>query len=85
MLSVNGKIKDLPVKILTGDLTTSPATAAKGNGTISFWDTDVDVKFVVDGGTSTQPSPATIGRLRTGRHSLRPSAILNPTTAWPTC
>jgi lipoprotein LprG len=50
VLSVNGKIKHLPVKILTGDLTTTPATAAKGNGTISFGDTDVDVKFVVDGG-----------------------------------
>jgi lipoprotein LprG len=50
VLTVNGKIKHLPVKTLTGDLTTTPATAAKGNGTISFGDTDVDVKFVVDGG-----------------------------------
>jgi lipoprotein LprG len=50
VLSVNGKIKHLPVKTLTGDLTTTPATAAKGNGTISFGDTNVDVKFVVDGG-----------------------------------
>src|SRR5271163_3986542 len=50
VLTVNGKIKHLPVKILTGDLTTTPATAAQGNGTISFGDTSVDVRFVVDGG-----------------------------------
>jgi lipoprotein LprG len=50
VLTVTGKIKHLPVKILTGDLTTTPATAAKGDGTIAFGDQDVDVKFVVDGG-----------------------------------
>lgn len=50
VLSVNGKIKGLPVKTLTGQLTTAPSTAAKGNGTIMFGDSPIDVQFVVIGG-----------------------------------
>jgi lipoprotein LprG len=46
-LSVDGKIKGLPVKTLEGDLTNQPATAAKGNATITLLGSDVDVKFVV--------------------------------------
>ncbi len=50
VLSVNGKIKGLPVKTLTGDLTTTPSTAAKGSGTIMFGDSPIDVQFVVING-----------------------------------
>ena len=35
VLSATGEIKDLPIKTLTGDLTTAPGTAAKGNANIS--------------------------------------------------
>ena len=51
VLSVNGKIKHLPIKTLTGDLTTTPATAAQGNANITFGGSDIDAQFVVDGGT----------------------------------
>ena len=49
-LSVNGKVKGLPVKSLTGDLTTTPATAAQGNASITFGGSDIDAPFVVDDG-----------------------------------
>lgn len=50
-LSVNGKIKGLPVKSLTGDLTTTPQTAAQGNASIIFGGSDIDAPFVVIDGT----------------------------------
>ncbi|MGH3634955.1 LppX_LprAFG lipoprotein [Mycobacterium sp.] len=50
VLSVNGKIKGMPIKTLTGDLTTSPGTAAKGNAKITIGGSDVDAEFVVFGG-----------------------------------
>ena len=48
MLSVTGKIKGLPVKTLTGDLTTSPDTAAKGEADLTVLGSSVDAQFVVD-------------------------------------
>jgi lipoprotein LprG len=50
VLSTTGKIKRLPVKTLTGDLTTTPGTAAKGNAKLSIAGSDVDAQFVVFGG-----------------------------------
>lgn len=50
-LTVNGKIKGLPVKSLTGDLTTTPQTAAQGNASIVFGGSDIDAPFVVIDGT----------------------------------
>ena len=47
---MTGKVKGLPVKSLTGDLTTTPATAAQGNATITFGGPDIDAPFVVDNG-----------------------------------
>ncbi|MBS4729438.1 LppX_LprAFG lipoprotein [Mycobacterium sp. SM1] len=47
VLSVTGKVKGLPVKTLTGDLTTTPSTAAKGDATITLAGNDVDAQFVV--------------------------------------
>lgn len=46
-LTADGKIKNLPVKTLDGDLTNQPSTAAKGAATITLLGSDVDVKFVV--------------------------------------
>ncbi len=51
VLAVNGKIKGLPVKSLTGDLTTTPQTAAQGNASIIFGGSDIDAPFVVIDGT----------------------------------
>ncbi len=47
VLTVNGKISGLPVKILTGDLTTIPSTAASGNTTITFGGSEIEANFVV--------------------------------------
>ncbi|MBS9532208.1 LppX_LprAFG lipoprotein [Mycobacterium sp. M1] len=47
VLSVAGKIKGLPVKTLEGDLTTDPATAAKGTAKITLGGSDIEAKFVV--------------------------------------
>jgi lipoprotein LprG len=46
-LSVEGEIKDLPIKTLTGDLTNLPAVAAAGNAKLLFQGSDVDANFVV--------------------------------------
>src|SRR5262249_15369789 len=35
-LTVTGKVQGLPLKTLSGDLTTTPTTAAKGNAKITF-------------------------------------------------
>lgn len=50
-LVVTGKIAKLPVKTLTGDLTNTPQTAAKGDTKITMMGSEVEVKFVVFGGT----------------------------------
>lgn len=50
VLSTTGKIKGLPIKTLSGDLTTDP-TAAKGNTKITFSGSDIDAEFVVYDGT----------------------------------
>lgn len=49
-ISVEGTIKNLPVKTLSGDLTNQPSTAAKGTATITMLGSDVDLKFVVADG-----------------------------------
>lgn len=50
VLSVNGKIAKLTLTKLTGDLTTVPAVAAKGNASLSIGGMSVDAPFVVYGG-----------------------------------
>jgi len=47
VLSVTGKVPGLPLKKLTGDLTTSPATAASGDADITIGGSDIDANFVV--------------------------------------
>jgi lipoprotein LprG len=50
VLTVTGKVPGLPIKVLTGDLTTSPATAASGNTTLTLGGSDIQADFaVVDG------------------------------------
>jgi lipoprotein LprG len=46
-LTVEGEIKELPIKTLTGDLTNVPAVAAAGNAKLTFQGSDVDANFVV--------------------------------------
>ena len=47
VLSTQGKIPGLPIKQLTGDLTTVPSTAASGNAQLSMAGSDIDANFVV--------------------------------------
>ncbi|BBZ39061.1 lipoarabinomannan carrier protein LprG [Mycobacterium conspicuum] len=47
VLTVIGKIPGLPIKTLTGDLTTAPATAASGDAQLMVAGSEVDANFVV--------------------------------------
>ena len=47
VLSVKGKVPGLPIKVLTGDLTTKPNTAASGNIQLTLAGSDIDANFVV--------------------------------------
>ena len=81
VVSVSGKIKGLPVKTLTGDLTMSPATAAKGDAKITVSGSDVDAPFVVDNGTLY--AALTAGKwdnFGPAANIYDPSLILNPDT-----
>ncbi|MDT5168382.1 MAG: lipoprotein LprG [Mycobacterium sp.] len=81
VLSVNGKIKHLPVKTLTGDLTTTPDTAAQGNASITFSGSDIDAQFVVDNGTLYAAlSPGQWESFGPASAIYDPSEILNPNT-----
>jgi lipoprotein LprG len=81
VLSVNGKIKHLPIKTLTGDLTTTPATAAQGNTSITFGGSDIDAQFVVDGGTLyAAMSPGQWESFGPAAAIYDPSSILKPDT-----
>ena len=85
VLSVNGKIKDLPVKTLTGDLTTTPATAAQGNANITFGGSDIDAQFVVDDGTlyaALTPASGKASARRPPSTTRRRSSTRTP--VWPT-
>jgi lipoprotein LprG len=80
-VSVSGKIKGLAVKTLTGDLTMSPATAAKGDARITVSGSDVDAPFVVDNGTLY--AALTAGKWDDFGPAVNiydPSLILNPDT-----
>lgn len=44
--SVAGKVAEMPVKTLEGDVTTEPRAAAKGKATITIMGAEVDVEFV---------------------------------------
>jgi lipoprotein LprG len=81
VLSVTGTIHGLPVKTLTGDLTTSPATAAKGEANITVLGSTVDAQFVVDDGTLYAAlTPGKWESFGPASAIYDPSSILNPNT-----
>jgi lipoprotein LprG len=81
VLSVSGKIQGLPVKTLTGDLSTSPSTAAKGNATITFAGSDVEAQFVVlDGNLYAALTAGKWDDLGPAADIYDVSTILNPDT-----
>ncbi len=58
VLTTTGDIKALPITVLTGDMTLTPAVAAQGKADIMFLGQKLsDVKFVVSTATCTGPSP----------------------------
>jgi lipoprotein LprG len=81
VLSVSGTIKGLPVKTLTGDLTTSPDTAAKGEANLTVLGSSVDAQFVVDNGTLYAAlTPDHWESFGPAAAIYDPSEILNPNT-----
>jgi lipoprotein LprG len=83
-LSVAGKIQGLPLKTLTGDLTTDPTTAGKGNAKILFGGNEIDADFVIIDGElfTTALTPGKwddVGKAADIVH-YDPSSILNPDT-----
>ena len=87
VLTVTGKIPGLPVKNLTGDLTTSPSTAAQGNAQITYLGQDISADFVVVGGdlytNALNPADKTMTDVGPASQVYDPSAILNPDTGLP--
>jgi lipoprotein LprG len=81
VLSVTGTIHGLPVKTLTGDLTTSPDTAAKGEANLTVLGSSVDTQFVVDDGTLYAAlTPGHWESFGPAAAIYDPSEILNPNT-----
>jgi lipoprotein LprG len=80
VLSVSGTIKGLPIKTLTGDLSTSP-TAAKGEANLTVLGSAVDAPFVVDDGTLYAAlTPGHWESFGSASAIYDPSEILNPNT-----
>ncbi len=84
VLTVTGKIPGLPVRNLTGDLTTSPSTAAKGNAQITYLGQDISADFVVVGGdlytNALSPGDPTMTDVGPASQIYDPSALLSPDT-----
>lgn len=84
VLTVAGKIPGLPVRNLTGDLTTSPSTAAQGNAQITYLGQDISADFVVVGGdlytNALNPGDKTMTDVGPASQVYDPSAILSPDT-----
>ena len=87
VLTVGGKIPGLPVRNLTGDLTTSPNVAAQGNAQISYLGQDISADFVVVGGdlytNALNPGDKTMTDVGPASQVYDPSAILSPDTGLP--
>lgn len=78
---VDGTIKGLPVKTLTGDLTNVPATAVQGSAKISMAGSDVDVDLVViDNILFAALTPDSWLDMGPAADIYDPSTILNPDT-----
>ncbi|EID15037.1 hypothetical protein MXEN_07096 [Mycobacterium xenopi RIVM700367] len=80
VLSTTGKVPGLPIKTLTGDLTTNP-TAAKGNAKITIGGSDIDADFVVyDSNLYATLTPGKWDNFGPAADVYDPSTILNPDT-----
>ncbi|OBG39504.1 hypothetical protein A5672_14860 [Mycobacterium alsense] len=84
VLTVTGQIAGLPVKNLSGDLTTQPSTAAQGNAQLTYLGQDISADFVVvDGDLYTNalnPGDKTMTNVGPASQVYDPSALLNPDT-----
>jgi lipoprotein LprG len=80
-LAVQGKIKGLPIKSLTGDLANSPAVAAKGHTRFVLGDDEVEADFVVmDGTLYASLDPGVWSSFGPAADIYDVSVILNPDT-----
>jgi lipoprotein LprG len=78
-LTVQGKIEHLALKTLTGDLTNSPAVAAKGHTKITLGGDDAEADFVVlDGTLYGSLDPGTWTDFGSASNIYDVSTILNP-------
>ncbi|CAM2899567.1 LppX_LprAFG lipoprotein [Mycobacterium intermedium] len=82
VMTVTGKIPQLPLKTLTGDLTTTPQTAGKGNARIIAFGNEIDADFVILDGElyTTALTPGKwddVGKIKDLLH-YDPSTILDP-------
>lgn len=79
-LAVTGKIKELPIETLTGDLTNVPVVAAQGKASIiAFGQTFKDVDFVVaDGDLYGALTPGSFTNFGPASEIYDVSKILNP-------
>ena len=81
VLSVIGKIPGLPIKTLTGDLTTAPATAASGEVQLTMGGSEIDANFVVlDGELYATLTPNKWSDFGKAADIYDVSTILNPDT-----
>jgi lipoprotein LprG len=78
---VQGKVPGMPIKVLTGDLTTTPATAASGNTTLTLGGSDLQADFaVVDGDLYATLTPNKWSDFGKASDIYDVSVILNPDT-----
>ena len=81
VLTVIGKIPGLPIKTLTGDLTTAPATAASGDVQLTMGGSEIDANFVVlDGELYATLTPNKWSDFGKAADIYDVSTILNPDT-----
>lgn len=81
VLKVIGKVPGMPIKTLTGDLTTAPATAATGNTTITLGGSDINANFiVVDGDLYATLTPNKWSDFGKASDIYDVSVILSPTS-----
>jgi lipoprotein LprG len=79
VLTVTGKIPGMPIKVLSGDLTTTPATAASGNTTLTLGGSDIQADFVVvDGNLYATLTPNKWSDFGKASDVYDVSVILNP-------
>jgi lipoprotein LprG len=79
VLTVTGKVPGMPIKVLTGDLTTSPTTAASGNTTLTLAGSDIQADFaVVDGDLYATLTPNKWSDFGKASDIYDVSVILNP-------